>query len=74
MTADKLKQGVVLNSRTSKATRTIEDSRPADGASPRSWLVNGHWLNYAQVDARYTLPAEKKIKAANPLIEKHEPR
>jgi hypothetical protein len=65
MTAEKLKPGVVLRSRTSKTTRTVEDSRPADGASPRTWLVNGHWLNYAQVDARYTLPGEKKKQPAH---------
>jgi len=72
MTADKLTQGVVLRSRTSKATRTIDDFRPADGATPRTWLVNGHWLNYAQIDARYTLPAEKKNKPALSQIEKHD--
>ena len=65
MTPDNLTPGLVLKSRTeSKETRTIEDFRPATGRAYRQWLVNGHWLNYAEVDARYTLFKPKPKPAA----------
>ena len=66
MNPNNLTPGLVLKSRTeSKVTRTIEDFRPAEGRPYRQWLVNGHWLNYAEVDARYMLFKPKPTPTAS---------
>ena len=62
MTPNNLTPGLVLKSRNQpKVTRIIEDFRPAEGRAYRQWLVNGQWLNYAEVEARYQLFNPKPI-------------
>lgn len=63
MTPENLIPGLLLKSRTdSKGIRAIEDFRPAKGRPFRQWLVNGLWLNYAEVDARYTILKPKPAR------------
>ncbi|GAB2866225.1 hypothetical protein [Hymenobacter ruber] len=69
MTADQLTIGTVLKSLTeSKVTRTIEDFRPAEGRPFRQWFINSQWLNYAEIDARFSLFKPKQKPAAPTVL------
>lgn len=70
MNPNKLTIGTQLKSRSGKSTPAIEDYQPAALGEVQQWLVKGNWLNYAQLDARYTIysptgraPKNKKQKA-----------